>query len=120
MIENWIKQTRAYAHTRAEMGVAIPNYVLVEKEGREKWADDAEEKVRAIAKAHLPEAKWLNPGKLKTPKQIRKALGANADAVKGLSVTPKTGTNLVRVTKTEREPATPAVHKYFTRIETKG
>lgn len=115
MIEGWVNAVRAYAHTQAEMGVAIPDYVLVKKEGREVWSEGAEAKVIAAARsAGLVDEKYLNPPKLKTPKQVRKALGsANEKLVAGLSAVPDKGTNLVRADKTTRPAVPPAVEKHF-------
>lgn len=119
MIEAWIKEVRAHEHRMAELGQPAPGYGLVEKTGREKWADDAEEKVRGIVKtAGLAEDKWLNPGKLRTPKQVRDALKkAKMDAdLSGLSITPSGGTNLVRLDQTTRAVVSPA-EKHFTAIQ---
>jgi hypothetical protein len=118
MIEDWIKQVRAHEHRLAELGQPAPGYGLVEKTGREKWADDADEKVREIVKkAGLAEDKWLNPGKLRTPKQVRDAIKkAKIDAdLSGLSVTPSGGTNLVRLDTTSRAVVAP-VNQHFTAI----
>lgn len=119
LIEDWIKQVRAHEHRMAELGQPAPGYGLVEKTGREKWADDAEEKVREIVtKAGLAEDKWLNPGKLRTPKQVRDAIKkAKIDAdLSGLSITPSGGTNLVRLDTTSRAVVSP-VNQYFTAIQ---
>ncbi len=119
MIEAWIKEVRAHEHRMAELGQPAPGYGLVEMTGREKWADDAEEKVREIVKTvGLAEAKWLNPGKLRTPKQVRGALKkAKMDAdLSGLSITPSGGTNLVRLDQTTRAIVSP-VADHFTAIQ---
>jgi hypothetical protein len=118
MIQDWIAARRAFAHQQAEAGVVIPNYILVPKVGREKWNDDptTEEKVRAACHSVFPSniLKYENPGKLKTPKQIRKALGAKKEnLVAGLSVTPSEGTNLVRADKTTRTAVPAGVDKFF-------
>jgi hypothetical protein len=119
MIEDWIKAVRARAHEQAEQGVEIPNYILVPKTGREKWAEDAEDKAAAIAKkAGLSDEKVFNAPKIRTPKQVRDALAkAKADAalkeIKELSFTPENGSNLVRSTKTMRSAIAPAAHKHF-------
>jgi Protein of unknown function (DUF2800) len=115
MIQDWIAARRAFAHQQADTGVSIPNYILVPKVGREKWNDDpeTEHKVK-LACALLPDDKYLNPAKLKTPKQIRKALGKKKeDLVAGLSVTPAEGTNLVRADKTTRAATQSTVDKFF-------
>jgi hypothetical protein len=118
MIEGWCNARRERAHMLAESGVEIPNYILVPKQGREKWNDGAEEQViGAAVLAKLPEEKYLNPGKLRTPKQVRKELGKQASLVDGLSSTPSAGTNLVRADKTTRAAATPAVNQHFQAIE---
>jgi hypothetical protein len=119
MIEDWIKARRARAHELAEQGVEIPNYILVPKTGREKWAEDAEAKAAAIAKqAGIPDEKVFNAPKIRTPKQVRDALAkAKADAalreIKELSFTPENGTNLVRQNRTTRSAVAPAAHQHF-------
>jgi hypothetical protein len=118
MIQDWMNARRAYAHQQAELGVVIPNYVLVPKQGREKWNDDTEETVLLAAQtAGLKAEKYLNAPKLKTPKQVRKALGKTHEAlVEGLSFTPSEGTNLVRQDKTTRTAVGAAVNNFFTEI----
>lgn len=119
MIADWINARRAYAHQQADSGVEIPGYILVPKQGREKWKEGTEDIVRtAAAKAKLADDKYLNPAKLKTPKQIRKALGVKYEKlVEGLSITPSEGANLVRADKTTRAAVAPAVNKHFQPIE---
>lgn len=118
MIDGWIKEVRAHEHRLAEMGQPAPGYGLVEKTGREKWKD--EEAARAaIQKTGLEADKWLNPGKLRTPKQVRDALKkakADATALAGLSETPVGGTNLVKIDTTTRT-VKPAVDQHFTAIK---
>jgi hypothetical protein len=104
MIQNWLNACRAYAQEQAEMGVEVPGYVLVEKQGRRAWArDDAE-----IAAALLKDAKmemddiYAEP-KLKSPAQIEKALGSKRKAeIKHLWETKVSGLNLARADKTSR------------------
>lgn len=113
MIQDWINAKRARAHQLAESGIEIPNYVLVPKEKREVWLDDVEAKVKQAC-ALLSVDKYLNPAKLKTPKQVRKALGkAKESLVAGLSETPSGGTNLVRADKTTRQAIPAAVDRFF-------
>lgn len=119
MIEDWIKARRAHAHELAEQGVEIPNYILVPKQGREKWNEDAEEAAAKIAiDAGVAGDKVWNKPKIRTPKQVRDAL-AKAKAIdalnkiKDLSSTPENGTNLVRASKTSRAAVAPAAHKHF-------
>lgn len=120
MIEGWVKDVRAHEHRMAEMGQPATGYGLVEKTGHETWTDaDAEAKAREIVAASgLPEDKYVNPGKLKTPKQIRAALKkakADASALAGLSSQNATGTNLVRLDESIR-PAIPLVDQHFEAI----
>lgn len=114
LIEGWCKSRREHAHRLAEAGVAIPDYILVPKQGREKWNEGADAKVIAAAKAAgLMPDKYVNPGKLRTPKQIRKELGSRADLVSGLSSAPDAGTNLVRADKTTRAAVPGTATQYF-------
>lgn len=120
MIEAWCKSRREHAHRLAEGGTTIADpvsgstYILVPKQGREKWSEGVEDKVlSAVQSAGLPVAKYLNPGKLKTPKQIRKELGANAKLVADLSIIPDAGTNLVRADKTTRDAVPGTATRYF-------
>ena len=120
-LDGWIKAVRAEEHRRAEMGDPAPGWCLVEKVGREKWnGADAEKTARAAAEAAgLPEAKFLNPGKLKTPKQVREALKkakADTSALDGLSEAKSSGTNLVQQDGTIR-PAVSQVEKHFEAIK---
>lgn len=114
MIEDWVKQVRAHEHWLAEGGDPASGYGLVQKKGREKWNDDTEEQiVFACEAAGLPEAKFRNPGKLKTPKQIRKELKDDAKLLDGLSSTPISGTNLVRLDGSIRQEVAAPITAMF-------
>lgn len=120
MIGDYLNAVRVYWHAQAESGVGIPNYVLVDKEGWEKFnSDDEAKQAVGIAKAAgLPDDKVWNAPKPKTPKQIRDALVKAkkpdvAEILKAFSSADSKGTNLVRVTKTTRPAATPSVNKHF-------
>lgn len=115
MIQDHLNAVRAYAQSQAEGGVRIPGYILVEKHGREAWLPDVEAKVRAACEfAELPAAKIQNEPRLKTPKQIRKALGpAYAKLVETLSATPTAGHSLVRQDKTTRPEVPSRVESFF-------
>lgn len=119
MIQDHLNAVRAYAQSQAEGGVRIPGYILVEKHGREAWLPDVEAKVRAACEfAELPAAKFQNEPRLKTPKQIRKALGpAYAKLVETLSATPTAGHSLVRQDKTTRPEVPSAVETHFDIID---
>jgi hypothetical protein len=113
MIEGWIDAYRAEEHRRAEMGDPAENYVLVPAQKREIWNEGAEEQVIGAAiLARLPEEKYLTK-KLRTPKQVRKELGKNANLVADLSHTPSGGTNLVRADKTTRAPVEGTASRFF-------
>ncbi|HEV2155452.1 DUF2800 domain-containing protein [Bradyrhizobium sp.] len=114
MIQDWISARRALAHKMAEGGTEIPNYILVPQQKREKWKDGEEEAVLNILDhSELKPEKYLNPAKLKTPKQVRKALGKKESLVAGLSETPAGGTNLVRADKTTRQAIPSGVNRFF-------
>jgi hypothetical protein len=119
MIQNWLNAVRAHAHAQAESGVEIPNYQLVAKVGRERWNDGAEAEVLAVCQyAELPTSDFQNAPKLRTPKQIRKALGSDfAKLVEKLSTVPTAGTSLVRQDKTVRDPVMPKARQLFSVID---
>lgn len=119
MIGDWLNAVRAHAHDQAESGVVVPGYILVQKQGREAWLPDTESRVQLAADlAGLADDQIQNAPKLKTPKQVRKALGpAFESLVDGLSATPSAGTSLVRADKTTRPAVPPAVEKHFAVIE---
>lgn len=123
MIEGWVKEVRAHEHRMAEMAQPATGYGLVEKTGREKWTDaEAEKKAIAAAeKAGLDAAKYQNAPKIRTPKQVREAFKkakADASALDGLSTTPVSGTNLVKLDDSIR-PAVPQVEQHFEAIQEK-
>lgn len=119
MIQNWLNAVRAHAHAEAEAGVEIPNYQLVAKVGRERWNDGAEADVIAACEwAELPLSEYQNAPKLRTPKQVRKALGPDlAKLVERHSTVPTAGTSLVRQDKTVRAPVQPKAHLLFDVID---
>lgn len=119
-LEGLVKAIRAEEHRQAEMGNPAPGWCLVDKTGREKFVDaEAERKALAAAKAAgLEESAYLNPGKLKTPKQVKAAMkkaGADLSALEGLSKAESSGTNLVRQDGTIREAIAP-VDQHFEAI----
>lgn len=113
MIEGWVNAVRAYAHTQAESGVTIPNYLLVEKIGRRAWTNEAEAVARLEKAGHDPYTK-----KPVSPAQAEKLLGKKqASLIADLIEKPVTGTSLVRADKTTREPVQSAVSKFLQPIE---
>ncbi|MFY9294473.1 MAG: DUF2800 domain-containing protein [Methylorubrum rhodinum] len=116
LIQDHLNAVRAYAHAQAEKGVAIPGYVLVEKRGREAWCDGTDDEVVAACEfAGLDEAKYRNPGKLRTPKQVREALKkVGFEAPAGWSAVPSAGTSLVAADKTTREAVPSMAQRFFT------
>lgn len=115
MIEDWVKQVRAHEHHLAEGGSPATGYGLVRKVGREKWKDGVADQVEtACDLAGLPRERFFNPGKLKTPKQVRKELKDKADLVSELSETPTGGTNLVRLDHSMRQEIAAPITSFFT------
>lgn len=121
MIDDWVKAVRAHEHRMAEMGQPATGYGLVEKTGREKWIDGGAEKALAAADLiGLAPAKVQNEPRPKTPKQVREAFkkaGADTSALDGLSITPNTGTNLVKLSTSLRPPIMAPANQHFTAIE---
>lgn len=114
MIEGWCNARREHAHRLAEAGVDIPGYVLVEKQGREKFIDDS--KVLTLMDLNgVPDSVYLNDPKLRTPKQVRAALkkAGLSVSIDELAETPSAGTNLVRADKTSRQPVQGTTARYF-------
>lgn len=119
MIQDWLNSVRVHAERLADRGTEIPGYVFVEKHGREKWREDAEATViGACDLAGLATEKFQNAPKLKTPKQVRAALGKGHEKlIDGLSVQPTVGKQLVRQSKTAREAIPSAAQKFLTAID---
>jgi hypothetical protein len=123
MIQDWSNEVRAYAHRLAEAGTAIPGYVLVEKQAREKFNSDeaAALAVQTAKGLGVADDKILNPPKPRTPKQIRDAVAklkspaakAALENLKSLSSAASTGSNLVRSDKTTRTAIAPAANRHF-------
>jgi hypothetical protein len=120
MIEGWCNAVREHAHQQAESGVQIPHYILVPKQGREKWNDAAAESIAqgVATAAGIPREKWLNDPKLRTPKQVRAVFekAGKKDFIEKLlplSSTPDAGTNLVRADKTTRAPVEGTATRFF-------
>lgn len=111
MIQDWLNAVRAYAHRQVELGVAIPNYMLVDKRATKKWKADVDvaKAVEGMVDADL----IYNDPKIKTPTQIIKLLGKKADAIADLWEAKSSGTNLVRKDKTTRKEVQPAVQQHF-------
>lgn len=120
MIDDWVKAVRAHEHRMAEMGQPAEGYGLVAKRGREKWVDGGDAKALALAETMgVPRDALLNAPKIRTPKQVADAFKkAKVDLtlLAGLSETPETGTNLVKLSESLRPAATPAVHQHFNPI----
>lgn len=113
MIEGWVNAVRAYAHAQAEMGIAIPDYMLVEKIGRRRWKDEAGAEAKLTGLLEAPYTR-----KLMSPAQAEKALGKKrAGEIADLIEKPVTGTNLVRADKTTRPAVRPAVEQHFSILD---
>lgn len=123
LVEMWAKARRALGHAKAESGIEIPGYVLVETEGREKFKDEAAV-ISSLTAAGVPAELFLNPAKAKTPKQVRAELAKKkhgmADKLallENTSATPTTGRALVRADKTSKPAAMPAATKHFVNLD---
>jgi len=117
MIGEWINAVRAYAHAKAEEGVTIPGYQLVDKIGNRAWKVAEEQVVGALVLAGLDDGRIYNR-KLVTPAQAEKALGAKKKgALDDLVERPVRGTNLVAADKTTRPAATPKLHQFLDVLE---
>lgn len=113
MIEGWLSAVRAYAHSQAEGGVTIPNYLLVESIGRRRWSNEGEAVKRLTEAGHDPYTR-----KPVSPAQAEKLLGKKqASLIADLIEKPVTGTQLVRADKTMREPVASAAHRHFQPID---
>lgn len=115
MLEDWIKARRAYAHTLAEQGVEIPNYVLVDKIGNRKWATADETKLVHDLKSVVGLTDdEIYDRKVRSVAQLERVLGAKRKStIEIMWHKPVTGTNLVRVDKTSRPAAQPMAERYF-------
>lgn len=111
MLQEWIGAVRAYWHSQAESGVAIPSYTLVDKIGHRKWSANEDSVVLELQALGVDDP---YNRKLVSPAQAEKLLGTKRKGeIAGLIERPVTGTNLVRADKTSRPAATPAAHKHF-------
>jgi hypothetical protein len=119
MIQDWLNSVRVHAERIADRGTPIPGYIFVEKVGREKWQEGVEATViGACDLAGVPLEKYQNTPKLKTPKQVRAALGkGNEKLVEGLSTTPTAGKQLVRQSKTVRPEIPSAAQLFLTPLD---
>ena len=115
MIEGWINAVRAYWHGQAESGIEVPNYILVERQGRRKW-NVSDETVLATLKQLGVEDPYTR--KILSPAQSEKAVGTKKKAaLADLIDKPITGTNLVRADKSTRSAVQPSVNKFFNPLD---
>lgn len=128
-VEGYFNAVRAYAHAQAENGVDIPDYQLVAKQARAKWAEGAETQVYGLG-VSAPEDVFFER-KLRSPAQARKAYAdefssqfktkkdAEAHAAKLLEPLlsrESSGTNLVRKDKTTRVAIQPKADRFFSPV----
>ena len=122
MLEDWIGAIRNRAHNQAEIGVVIPNYILVDKIGRRAWMEKDEIAVAAKLCAELNIGdKDVFTRDLRSVAQIEKTLGTKRkDELAKLEGVlwhkPKTGLNLVRENKTSRQPAQSKAAAWFEEV----
>jgi len=110
-VEVWLKAIRAEAQARAERGLAVPGYKLVESVGNRKWIDEN------VAAAAI-RGSGGNPytQKIISPAQAEKLLGrAGKPLVAPLVVRPVSGVKLVP--ETDKRPAITDRASVFGRIE---
>lgn len=89
ILEAWIKGVREFAYREAEHGNAVPGWKLVEKQGREKWAETTT--VEAIAGAfRLDITDITDPPTLKSPAQMRKLVPGKNDKERAAALAPFT------------------------------
>lgn len=114
LIGAWINSVRALAHAQAESGVQIPNYQLVQSIGRRRWIGEEADVAARLSKLGVdPFAK-----KLVSPAGAEKLLGAKRKGeIASLCEKPVTGTNLVRIDKTTRDPVKARVDQFFTTLD---
>ena len=98
-LEPWCKSVRERAQLAAEQGIEIPNRKLVRRYGRTTWADeDQAENTLLVALEHAGVHNPIlrNPGKLRTPPQLKKELKEhiNKDVIDELTYTPDRGVML--------------------------
>jgi hypothetical protein len=72
MLEQWITDLRALAHTMLEAGAVVPGFKLVAKRATRQWADDDQALV-AMLNDGIPEAELLTT-KVISPAQAEKVL----------------------------------------------
>ena len=114
MIQDWINSVRAYAHAAVEGGAKLASehgeYILVAKQARRKWTDEAA--AEAALSALLGEQAYTR--KLVSPAQAEAVLGKKKDPrVAALCSAVSSGTNLVRADRTSRPAETPKVRAFF-------
>lgn len=115
VIEQWVKDVRAYAHRRAEDGLAIPRYQLSDKIGNRKWGAEDDKVIDDLRKVvKLTDDQIFEPAKLRSVAQIEKVLGAKRkDEISNFWIRPLTGTNLVSAAKSTRPPAKSKADTYL-------
>ena len=114
LIGAWVTAVKAHAQAKAESGVTVPGWKLVQKRATRRWIDaDA-------AIAHLtplvPAEKLFKPAELRTPVQVEKILGKAGKAeLFDLVNAESSGLSLVRESD-RRESAKSAAEDDFAAI----
>ena len=86
LVEQWIRQRRAYAHRLAEGGTEFRNFMLVDRHGHRRWNESDEERVSAeIAQAAGVDPELLFNRKLKSPAQVEKLIGRRKQSIADLA-----------------------------------
>jgi hypothetical protein len=115
LLEDWAKATRQHAYERAEAGVKIPRYKLVEKVGRRKWMDEDD---AAVAVAMLGVDDAYEPAKLKSPAQIEKLVGKKDFGTTLAALCPAISSGTALVPDSDRRPeVVRSIEQHFDIIE---
>lgn len=91
IVKAWLKNLDEFAYAEAAAGRGESfGYKLVDKQGRRKWRDGAEEEIATLA-----EDDWFEPRTLKSPAQLEKVSAAAKSIVAASTVKESSGQVLV-------------------------
>jgi hypothetical protein len=95
LVLEYLNQCKVEAFRLITKGIDVPGFKLVQKYGREKWADEAKV-TDELDKRNYVDYPAFHSRKPKTPKQLRKILGEDYPSeLDKLTVTPNNGAKLV-------------------------
>jgi len=90
-VKAWLKNLDEFAYAEAEAGRCPPGYKLVDKQGRRKWREGAEDELILAAKGD----DWFEPRQIKSPAQLEKVKTAGKALVAQYTITESSGHVLV-------------------------